>query len=50
MYSVEVTVSDVVHVEAESEDEACEQAIKEACEMFDVDMVQVSANKPMVIR
>ena len=50
MYSVEVSISDVVHVEADSEAEAYEEAIKTAVEMFDVDMVQVSASKALEIR
>lgn len=50
MYSVEVTINDIVHVEAEDDNEAYEQAIKSAVDMFDVDEVQVSASKAMVIK
>lgn len=49
MYSVEVTINDVVHVEADGAEEAYAEAIKAATEMFDVDEVQVSASKAMVI-
>ncbi len=49
MYSVEVTVNDVVHVEAEDKDEAYEKAIISATQLFDVDMVQVSASNAQEI-
>jgi hypothetical protein len=50
MYSVEVTINDIVHVEADDDNEAHEQAVKAAVELFDVDEVQVTTDKPMVIK
>lgn len=44
MYMAEVTVTEHFHIDAETLEEAFDKAAKEAADVFDVDLHQVSVN------